>query len=347
MPTSLSQSELILPHPAQLYRVGTNKGRHLPLVWLKLGNIHTLSTQLVLLCWLVLHPCVVPAQAEGNQSPFWQPDSQANRKRQQLAWYGIGGGAMVTYGYLGTVWYGGQGTTQFRWFDDSDEWLQLDKVGHAYGAYQESRLAMDLMKWAGAPRKTVLLAGLTGFVLQTPIEILDGISPEYGASWTDIAANAAGSGLAVLNEALWREQIVMLKFSYSPSSYAAQRPDLLGNGAEELIKDYNGQTYWLTISPDPLLPEGRLKDIWPNWLGFAVGYGGRGMIGGYGQEPRELIRAREQREYYLSLDIDLSRIRTRRPGFLRTLLHVANSIRVPLPAYRFGPAGGRFYPIFY
>jgi hypothetical protein len=182
--------------------------------------------------------------------------------------------------------------------------------------------------------------------MQSTIEVFDGFAVKWGASWSDLAANAVGSGLAAGNELLWQEQRVQLKWSFWPTDLAKQHPVVLGSGPEQFLKDYNGQTYWLCFTVNSFLPEGRLKQAWPDWLGFAVGYGGQGMIGGYGEEPWATIREREYRQYYLSLDIDLTQIKTRRRG-LKLLFEVLNSVRVPLPAIRFSREGTRFFPIYF
>lgn len=280
-----------------------------------------------------------------QRSAFWTPDSVANPNRLRLVGFGSAGAMVGVFTYLGTSWYSDDSKTKFRWFDDGNEWQQIDKVGHAYGAYQESRLMMQMLKWAGAKRKHVLLwGGLTGIILQSPIEYFDGRSSDYGASGWDLFANGVGSGLAITNEALWREQRLQLKFAYSPTDFPKQRPDLLGDGIDELLKDYNGQTYWLCLSVDPFLPEGKIKQAWPDWLGLAVGYGGEGMIGGYATEPSAMIDAREYRQWYLSLDIDLTRIKTR-SGFLRAVFYTLNAVRVPLPALEFGNGKTLFRPL--
>lgn len=281
------------------------------------------------------------------QRSIWEPDTTFNKKRFQTVIYSTGVGIVGTYAVLGTAWYSGQTGSQFHWFDDGHEWLQIDKVGHAYGAYHESRLMQQMLTWSGVPTRKILLWGsLTGFLLQAPIEIFDGFSSDYGASVWDLVANASGAGLAALNYALWREHRITLKLSYWPTDFPDQRPDLLGNGLDELLKDYNGQTYWLCVSPDLFLPKGRFKDRWPDWLGIAVGYGGYGMIGGYGEEADAIIDAREKREWYLSLDIDLTRIRSR-SGFVRTFLFVANAVRIPLPGLRWRDQNLSFMPLAY
>ena len=44
------------------------------------------------------------------------------------------------------------------------------------------------------------------------------------------------------------------KFSFHRTDYAPLRPDVLGDGlAEEIFKDYNGQTYWLSFDMDKFI----------------------------------------------------------------------------------------------
>lgn len=84
----------------------------------------------------------------------------------------------------------------------------------------------------------------------TAIECMDGFSKGWGFSWGDQAADVMGTGLAIAQEAFWQEQRVKIKFSFSPSGLAKYNPNLLGKSlSTQLLKDHNGQTYWLTASP--------------------------------------------------------------------------------------------------
>jgi hypothetical protein len=45
------------------------------------------------------------------------------------------------------------------------------------------------------------------------------------------------------------ERAITPKFSFHLTDYASKRPDVLGsNLPERIIKDYNGQTYWLSVN---------------------------------------------------------------------------------------------------
>ena len=242
--------------------------------------------------------------------------------------------------YLNQAWYSQYKSSSFHFFNDNDEWLQMDKCGHMYTTYQTGRLMMDAFQWAGANRTSkMVFGGLSGLAYMTAIEVMDGYSSGWGFSWGDMAANAIGSGLAIGQEALWHKQRFLLKFSYRPSDYAQYRPDQLGSSfSERLLKDYNGQTYWLSINPSTFMSQ---ETKFPRWLNIAVGYGADGMIGAsYNNivvmDPQGNTKNfTRYRQVYLSLDVDLTRIRTR-SKFLKTVFTCLNTVKVPFPNLELG-----------
>ncbi|MEO1653342.1 MAG: DUF2279 domain-containing protein [Bacteroidota bacterium] len=253
---------------------------------------------------------------------------------------------LATMGGLYVVWYKDSELTSFHFFNDNSEWKQIDKVGHFYSAYQFSRLSAEAFRWAKLPEKKALLWGtLSGIILMTPIEILDGFSSEYGASWGDFVANTTGSFFLFGQYLLWEEIRIHPKFSFFPSGLASQRPELLGDGlAEEFIKDYNGQTYWLSVDVDKFLPE---SSAYPKWLSIAVGYGAQDMIYARDVENRELAGRDAYRQYYLGLDFDLTAFKPRRK-FWRVTLDLLNMIRLPGPTLEYNRQQGvRFHPFFF
>ena len=171
----------------------------------------------------------------------------------------------------------------------------------------------------------------------TSIEILDGFSKEWGFSWSDFAANSLGTGLFVGQELLWKEQRIALKYSFHQTYYASQRPDKLGdNLLEQVFKDYNGQTYWLSFNLKSFFKESKL----PPWLNFAIGYGAEGMLTAVSEVNNGSIPTQNRyRQYYLSLDLDLSRIKTN-SHLLKTLFSVFNLIKLPLPTLEINPTKG-------
>ena len=305
---------------------------------------------LILFCFLLLLADMGFSQKKtfGQQAPLREKDSffvnapEPLEKRRKLVNRMTLGGYAVGAAYLGVVWYAKEDLTHFHFFDDSREWQQMDKAGHVFGGYHASRWMIDLYKWSGYPKKKAIWKGATvGFLAMSSIEVLDGFGKKWGASVYDVGANALGSGLAVLNQGLWNENRLQLKVSYRTSSYARDpaHEDLFGsNFGSRFLKDYNGQTLWLSVRLHSFLPEGSFKDNYPPWLNVAVGYGAEGMIGGYGQEEWEIIRQREFRQAYLSLDIDFTQIPTQ-SGLLRSVFSVLNMFRLPLPALEFDKNG--------
>ncbi|MDP5172492.1 MAG: YfiM family protein [Bacteroidia bacterium] len=295
---------------------------------------------LLLLCLFLLVGSSCLAQLRVNGSLF-MPDSVPNRARTIGVNSFIGGGYVISMTTLGLAWYADEDLGSFHFFDDSFEWKQMDKMGHAYGSFLTSSWFMGLNQWAGMPRrKAIVLGSLQGFLSVSSIELFDAFGETWGFSWSDVAANATGASLAVLNESLWGEQRIMYKWNYLPSPYAGD-PDferLFGNNfAEWLLKDYNGQSYWLSLRVHSFLPESSFKDHYPKWLNLAVGYGAYGLEGGY-DDPNGSWTTREYRQFYLSLDFDTSQIHTRSQT-LNFLLGALNYIRIPLPTVRFDKYG--------
>ena len=95
---------------------------------------------------------------------------------------------------------------------------------------------------------------MTGSLFLTIIEILDGTSKQWGASSGDLIANTTGSLLAIGQALKWDEQKIQLKYSYSSTKFPSMNEEQLGsNYYEQALKDYNGQTYWLTFNVKSLL----------------------------------------------------------------------------------------------
>ncbi len=236
---------------------------------------------------------------------------------------------------LNQLWYADYPRSSFKTFNDSKHWLQMDKWGHAFSSYQLGSFGASTLNWAGVSKKDQLLYGATlGLGFLTAIEIMDGFSEEWGFSWADMAANAAGTGLYIGQELLWKDQRMLLKYSFHRTNFAQQRPDVLGNGFfEEFVKDYNGQTYWLSVNMNAFL---KTEGI-PNWLNLAFGYGADGMLSG---DPNDLdyLNQNRTRQYYMSLDIDLSRIQTN-SNFLKTIFDVFNLIKIPFPTLQVDGSG--------
>src|ERR1700733_13513679 len=101
-------------------------------------------------------------------------------------------GTVVTIG-LNFLWYKKFPHSRFHYFNDNDEWLNMDKVGHATPAYNIAAIQGDLLRWGGVrPGTSSLMGTLTGLGFMTMIEVMDGHSEKWGFSKGDMLANLAG-----------------------------------------------------------------------------------------------------------------------------------------------------------
>lgn len=242
--------------------------------------------------------------------------------------------------YLQFVWYKDSERVPFQYYNDNAGYLQIDKFGHVFGSYLESYAGYHWLRSAGVSKKHALLYGSTlGLILQTPIEIFDGMYEGWGFSWGDMIANAAGSGLVAGQEILFNQQLVKYKFSFRRSSYARQANGYLGdNYLQSLFYDYNGHTYWLSMGANKLF----LKDKLPGWLSIAVGYSANGMFGEFENKTAyrgvDIPQTERYRQYLLSLDVDWTKIKTGN-RFLKKIFNGMFFIKIPFPAIEINSTG--------
>ncbi|WP_291722911.1 DUF2279 domain-containing protein [Bernardetia sp.] len=246
-------------------------------------------------------------------------------------------GGMV---FLYQTWYKNENQTSFHFFNDNKQWNQLDKFGHTYTSYQLGKVGYYASKKMGYSEKTSLWTSTAGFWLMLPIEIFDGFSPTYGASYGDLIANGTGALLFLSQQIAFKEQRVLMKFSFSPTSYSDLRPNILGeNLSTEIIKDYNGQIYWLSSSPFVWKSKAKkTTSKFPKWLVLSIGYGAENML--YGSEVQNNENGyQSSRTFYISLDIDWNQIKTNRKG-LKILFGALNGIKIPFPALHYNTERG-------
>ncbi len=283
------------------------------------------------------------------------PVAQKDTAEQQLKFnynnrkWLAAGSSIAAYGgsvfFLNEAWYKDYPRRSFHTFNDSGEWMQMDKMGHAWTAYHASRLSTNLWRWAGVNKNNSVLLGTGSSLLYLfTIEYLDGRSAQWGWSWADGGTNLFGALLFAGQELGWEKQKISLKFSTHFKSYddailEARSKSLFGkNLPQRILKDYNAQTYWLSANIKSFLPKSKL----PEWLNIAVGYGAEGMFGGYENVATDkngaIIFDRKDipryRQWYLSPDIDFTKIKTK-SAFLKSLFSVANVLKIPAPALQF------------
>ena len=238
---------------------------------------------------------------------------------------------------LNQLWYADYPRSSFHFFNDCSEWRGMDKTGHTLSSYWIGRIGHASLRWSGVERKKAIWFGGTwGLVYLTTVEVFDGFSEGWGFSTCDMAANILGTGIFITQQLLWDDQPFTLKFSFHQTEYADYRPDLLGeNFIQRALKDYNGQTYWLSANIASFLPE---TSKFPKWLDVSFGYSAEGMLGANSNPPEyngePLPDYERYSQYMFSLDIDLTRIKTRNET-VKLLLNLIGFIKIPFPAVEF------------
>jgi hypothetical protein len=306
----------------------------------------------------------------------WQwlePADTFNAKRVRLL--AIGGAAAYSATAVGlyTIWYKDYELGPFHFFNDkfenNDEWEKVDKAGHIVTAYAESYYAFRGLRWAGVRHKPAVWIGAgVGTLLQGTVEVMDGFSAGWGFSKMDFLANMIGVGVFTTQELLWQEQRMLLKVSNTRPNYPSTlvpgnnggpplsvrqiAQGLYGsNYLEAFIKDYNGMTVWASFNPSSFLKLSQ-NSRFPRWLNVAVGFGADGMYGAYGNTYTNAIDSYSlgfiprEKQYYLSLDVDLRRIRTRSP-LLRTVFQGLSFIKIPAPTLEVSSLDGAKFHFLY
>jgi len=302
-----------------------------------------------ILCAVVFFSCFHVCRGQTDTLSFFENAPALNPKRVRLVNTVAGTLYPVTMFGLYQLWYKDYPMESFHFFDDSGEWLQMDKAGHVVTAYYIGKVCITAYRWAGMENNKASWRGAgIGFIYQLTIEMLDGFSPDWGFSVADVACNLAGTGILLSQQLAWQEQRIVLKYSYHNSEYRKYREALLGESfPEKALKDYNGQTYWLSMNLASLTGK---RDFFPSWLNLAFGYGADGMTGGSSNpdmvngEP--IPQFDRHRQYYASIDIDVTKIKTSWP-LLNGFFKVFGFLKVPAPTVEFNQGGKTHFYFLY
>ncbi len=303
-----------------------------------LKSIHSLV--FISFVTIIFHPVLL--YARNPDSVILNPDSSIIHKGRLT-------GILTAQGslYLGSLaglyfaWYRGYSQSSFHFFNDDNEWQQMDKSGHTVTAYYISRIGYESYRWSGVDRKKAIwFGGLLGFAYMANIEILDGFSSAWGFSIGDFTANTLGCLIFIGQQLTWDDQRFIVKYSFHPTDYAQYMPNLLGaNLIQQMIKDYNGQTYWFSGNIASFLPKGTR---FPKWINIAAGYGAEGMTGASGNTSeasgKPIPEYQRYRKFFLSMDVDLTRIPTNSKT-LKVIFAVFSFIKIPFPAIEYNTLG--------
>ncbi|MER3463886.1 MAG: DUF2279 domain-containing protein [Chitinophagaceae bacterium] len=282
------------------------------------------------------------AQFALEPSPVYRPD--------RLKGVVIGEAALAAVASVGLyyLWYKKFPRSRFHFFNDNKEWLQIDKVGHMTTAYNIAVIQHDLMRWCGVKsNESIIIGAGTALTYMSIIEVLDGFSTHWGFSKGDMLANITGTALFAMQQRFWNEQRATLKFSFHTTPFAKYNPGELGNNwKSQLLKDYNGQTYWLSFNIKSFL--GSNSTV--KWTNVAVGYGGKGMLAA-NDNPKDkngiaLPEFKRYRQFYLAPDADFFRIKSNTP-LVNNISYLARFIKVPAPTLELSQKKLIFHPLYF
>lgn len=259
-------------------------------------------------------------------------------------------GNVGLYVYFKQVWWSGEKADHFRFNLDWDqEFRDQDKLGHFYGGYHLARIGREFLNTGcvGGER-AAWLAAVYAFAFQFQIEMWDATQAKYGFSPGDLLFNTLGAGYALRQ--YYRPGLTALKptISYNPTpAMRACARDKARCGELRGTLDYSGQTYWVSLDMDRLLPH-ELARAWPGILRVSLGHsitdwivqeGAAGCPVGGGQCVR-----RAQRKFVLSLDLDPEKLPGNHPAW-KKVKHELSYLHFPSPAIVFTPTT-RFEPLY-
>jgi len=271
----------------------------------------------------------------GQSSP---QDSIPTKKRVILSSSIIGLGYASSLIALYDVWYAEFPKSKFHFYNDGSNWMQMDKFGHGFSGYLLSQKAGDLYRWSGVKKSYPWIGFGIGMSYLGALEFMDAYSQGWGFSTYDVLANFSGGALYLSQELIFKEQVVLPKFSFFPTKYADYRPEVLGkNFPEQLLKDYNGQTYWFSFPIGGFAPS--VKKM--NWLCLSLGYSVDQKLVG---DQDAYLDFRAARQFLVSLDIDLTRLPIKNPT-LKKVLAQLNMIKIPFSALMIQQGNLSFKPI--
>jgi len=291
---------------------------------------------------IIPDPLLIPRQFHGlsdsipkNKGRLWLVGGT-----QAALWVG-------SFVALNQFWYADYPRSSFHFFNDIKEWNQMDKFGHVFTTFFVSNISSKMWKWAGLSHKRAVWYGaVSAIAYQSIIEVLDGYSEEWGFSIPDMGANFLGAAIFVAQELTWEEKRLRLKLSFFghdyPKEVKSRYDELFGTSfVERYLKDYNSQTYWLSVNPRSFFRNSKF----PAWLNIATGYSSDLMLGGTQNtwtDEQGVFHDRSDldrtRRFYLAPDIDFTRIPTN-SKFLKHLFLLMGAIKMPAPTLELNSQG--------
>lgn len=269
---------------------------------------------------LALLSAIRPAFGQGSEE---RDTTGVNGTRLAIVGGVFAGSTAAIHIYQQNAWWKGE-RSKFHVQEDLVYAMNVDKIGHMYGAIALTYSLRRSLEWANVPDRRALLWGCIGSSLfQTYVEVEDGFSKEWGFDRVDFASDMLGAWYPMIQEEVPVLRNVNLRFSYLPKTPGSR--GAFPGQTHTVFDDYEGQTVWLTLSMHGLLPEG-FRSWWPDWLCLSFGMAVRNN-----NSPDRYLT------WYVAPDLDLAKLIPPATPLLKTLAEVLNFFHMPMPAVRLGP----------
>lgn len=214
----------------------------------------------------------------------------------------------------------------FKFAEDGYYARNMDKASHIFTANAFTVTLGEAYKWTGiSPKNALLYGALTAMAYETYIEINDGFAPIWGFDWMDMASNIVGAVYPFLQIQFPVLKNFNIKWSFKPEWINKKIKK-----SDDLLDDYTDMTFWLSVTPEGLLPKSIAK-YYPGFIAFALGLSIKNASHVTGS-------THAYREWFLSLDYDITKL-PGNTGFLKSLKKILNFYHFPAPAVRFSPSG--------
>ncbi len=232
------------------------------------------------------------------------------------------GTGITVYLYEYNAWWKDKRSATFRVIDDWEYALWIDKIGHFYATTIIAHGLSSALDAANfSPEKNAIYSSVGALLFQTYVEIEDGYGAQWGFSPGDFYADILGAGYHLSKYYFPFISNFQPRVSYYPSEKYLNGEHKDGN----IIDDYEGQKYWLSMRMKELLPKDLAK-YWPSYLMLSVGMGVKDLDG----------RGGGIRELYIGFDLDWQAIPI--PGrFGQFVKNSLNYFHLPMPGVRISP----------
>ncbi len=232
--------------------------------------------------------------------------------------------------YQANAWWKDQ-RQKFRFVNDWNYALWIDKVGHFFGANLLAHGFSGGLEAANVQsEESAIYSSILSLTFQMYVEIEDGFGAQWGFSPGDAASDFLGAAYYLGQYYYPVLKHFQPRVSYWPSEKFRSDQHQDGN----IIDDYEGQKYWISIRMKEILPN-NIAEYWPSFLMLAVGMGVKNLDGAGGG----------QREFYIAFDFDAETIPLH-GKFWTFVKNTLNYQHFPMPGIRITPNAAFFGIVF-